>query len=122
MLLLLRRKKTPHLPMSASGRSSKQGKPALATNKLTFYAKFHCLAQQNVGQELDVNGDISPCSVLYMMLFRLFLSTVGKEHNHWRPLVVTASPSRVVLTRTLLRTIVCCFPVFALITAQRLLP
>lgn len=112
-------------PCLLQGKNSKQDKPARFTNKLTqFHVKFYCLALENSGQELDLRHQ--RLQRLVNDAVQTLISAVGEQHKHQRPLLDSASPSRVVLKRQEWNfdenCYVCRFLVFAFINAPRLLP
>lgn len=108
-------------------KNSTQGKPALFTNKVTFSCKVElpCSAILRAG-----GGNQRLQCVLYRDdCVHPVVQAPLEEKNHQRPLVATASPSRVVLKTpkkgtlmSLMNHYVRCYLVFAFISAPRLLP
>ena len=69
MLLLLkkkRREQTTHRPVSASGNNQSS---SLHKHTWSWQFMWSCLLWENSGQELDFNGDISACGILYFCPF-----------------------------------------------------
>lgn len=99
-LLLLRRKKNKHHTCLCLLQGENSKLSSRTHMKLTFHVKFCCFALGNSGQEVDFEHQRLQCVVhdaAQTVTSISSVSTEGKQHSHQRPLVSTASPSRVVL-------------------------